>query len=194
MNISSFKLTFFLSVILSAFSNAPAAEPVCAVVSNGPTVWLPLDGNAQDIITGTQSLLSGSPAFVSGRVGQGLSFDRSDDSARIPASSALDIGAGSGATVEMWINPSDVNGQMAVVEWSQPDGAQLGLHIFTGVFGSGSLFANLIDTTPFRYSSWPNRSAAFFSSASIAARRFTIARSACRTRSSATSGVNRPSM
>lgn len=147
MKTYAFKLAALASVIVSTIHSGYSADPVCASISTGPTVWLPLNSAADDTVSGNPSVLSGGPAFVAGKVGGALAFDQLDDAVRVPASAALDIGAGSGATVEMWLSLGDINAQMAVVEWSEPDGAQLGLHLFTGVFGAGSIFANLIDVS-----------------------------------------------
>lgn len=141
------KLAALASVIVSTITCATTAAPTCVSLSQGPAVWLQLDSNANDYVTGNSSVLGGGPAFVAGKVGNALSFDRIDDAVWVPASTSLDIGSGPGATVEMWLNVADVNAQMAVVEWSETNGSQLGLHLSTGVFGSGSIFANLIDTT-----------------------------------------------
>ncbi len=141
------KLAGVLSFLVLAVSDGISADPVCALLAQGPTVWLPLNSNADDLVSGNPSALSGGPTFVAGKVGGALAFDKVDDAVRVPASGALDIGSGAGATVEMWMSVGDINAQMAVVEWSEADGAQLGLHLFTGVFGPGSIFANLIDVS-----------------------------------------------
>ena len=125
----------------------PPSQTNCVLAVAGLSAWLPLEGNAEDVIGGGLGILNGSPAFVAGKVAQGLRFDGQDDFVRLPASAATDIGAGSGVTIEMWINPQQLNSSAALVEWSPSTGSAVGLHLFAAQLSPGSLYANLIDTS-----------------------------------------------
>ena len=134
-----------VACLLGLATNA-FADTNCVPPAIGLTIWLPFDGNALDEINGGLATLNGSPAFSSGKVAQGLQFDGVDDAVRLSASPTLDVGAGSGATIELWIKPQQVSSPAAVLEWSAVSGSQLGLHLFTGNGGFGTLYANLVDT------------------------------------------------
>ena len=61
----------------------PCSPPPAGLVS-----WWPLDGNALDAKGGNSGVLSGGPVFTSGKVGQAMIFDFSNDHVRVPASAA----------------------------------------------------------------------------------------------------------
>src|SRR5512138_2269192 len=124
---------------LTALS-APGAE--CVTPPEGLALWLPLDADANDVVTGQEGVTSGLPSFLAAKVSQGLAFDGTDDAIRLSASPAVDIGEGTGLTLEMWMKSQDVTSPMTLLEWSGPEGSQLGLHFVTSVLGSGNLFAN----------------------------------------------------
>jgi hypothetical protein len=132
---------------ISATLTLNHAPPVtdCLSAPSGLVAWWPLDGNAGDIAGSNPGNPAGSPVFADGKVRVGLRFDGGDDSVRVPASAALDIGAGAGLTVEMWLSPAGLDSPRALLEWSTTTGPEPGFHLFTSVFAPGSLFANLID-------------------------------------------------
>jgi hypothetical protein len=119
--------------------------PVCAPAPAGLVAWWPLEGNAADV-TGTASgTILGNPAFVPAKVRQGMNFDKIDDAIRIPASTALDVGMGEGFTIELWIKIEDPTTSQPILEWNDGVG-HLGLNLWTGFAGEGSLSANIVDT------------------------------------------------
>lgn len=125
-----------------------ASAQTCIPPPNGLVSWWPLDGNADDIQDGNPATFFGTPGFVKGKVGQALQLDGIFDYAMVPASVNLDVGAGSGLTIEGWINPFDVSGGRPIVEWSAGAGATYpGLHLWVGVVNPGELFANLVTLT-----------------------------------------------
>ena len=126
--------------------SAIAVDPPCAPPPDGLRAWFPFEQSGVDVVSGSNATLLGLPAFSSGRVGQGLRFDGVDDAARLSASSALDLGAGPGLTVEMWLNPQRLDSPMSLLEWSSTTGPEPGLHLYASVNGAGTLFANLTDT------------------------------------------------
>src|SRR6516225_7620918 len=82
---------------------ATCAPPVSGIVS-----WWPGEGNALDI-QGTNNGTFTNPIFSAGEVGQAFSFDGSGNNVRIPASASMNVGAGSGMTIEAWVYSTDNN-------------------------------------------------------------------------------------
>jgi len=90
--------------------------------------------------TGLQ--LTGNPVFAEGKVGRSLQFDGVNDQALAPASPGLDVGTADGFSIETWVNPAHVTMQ-PIAEWTL--GTSGAVHFWIGVYGSGSIFANLVD-------------------------------------------------
>jgi hypothetical protein len=63
--------------------------------------------------------------FAEGQIGRAFSFNGTSSTIRIPASPALDLGAGSGFTLMAWIKPKDINGLHPILAWSDYGGLQL---------------------------------------------------------------------
>ena len=135
---------FWLEARLIRQSNPPSPpETNCVAAPTGLVAWWPFNGSAQDAIGSASLQLSGEPAFVPGKVNQALRFDGTNDEAVAPASPALDVGAGEGFSIEAWVNPVHVTMQ-PLVEWSLPSGSA-GVHFWLGVYGQGSIYANVVD-------------------------------------------------
>jgi hypothetical protein len=110
------------------------------------------EGNADDAAGENNGVLEGDVGFAPGKAGQGFLFNNENVYIKIPASSSLDVGAGNGLTIELWISPTDVSIQHPLVEFdSSTPGGVVGAFIWisTGGFGGGPgcLIANLNDTT-----------------------------------------------
>lgn len=113
---------------------------------SGIAAWWPAEGNAVDIINGNNGILEGGLDFAPGEVGQAFNFTNADEDVVVPASSSLDVGAGSGFTLEAWVNCSDVASLNPLFEWNVGDGTTYwGVHFYVGAAGSGSLYANIVD-------------------------------------------------
>jgi len=71
---------------------------------------------------------------------------------QVPASPSLNVGLGSGFTIEVWVNPTTLNLQ-ELCEWNQNTGgptgaAQIGAHMEINESpGDGSFWGNIVDTT-----------------------------------------------
>jgi hypothetical protein len=99
--------------------------------------WWSAEGNAQDRIGGHNGTLQGGVTFEAGEVGQAFAFHSPTSAVRIAASAALDVGAGDGMTVELWINPDDVTQPAPLVEWN--NGTNLfGAHFWVFANQAGS--------------------------------------------------------
>lgn len=92
--------------------------------------------------------LVGGPVFAAGKVGDALQFDYSNDAMRVPANPALDVGQGSGFTIEGWIKSDELTVQHPIVEWNNDVGG-IGAHFWTSHLGFdgriASLIANIVD-------------------------------------------------
>ena len=135
----------------SAPTNTPppaaTATPACFVYPAGLVGWWPMDGNGADKRNNNDARVF-EGTFVPGKVGQALQFSASGPSyAMVNASPGLDVGLGSGFTIDVWVNPTTNTGFQALVEWnrgpSNPAGAQpYGVHLW--LFNQpGQLFANI---------------------------------------------------
>jgi hypothetical protein len=122
--------------------------PVCDAAPSGLVSWWRGESDAVDNLGVNSGFLQGGMAFANGQVGQAFSFNGTDADVKIPASASLNVGAGNGLTVDLWINPNDVSSQRPLIEWNS------GTHdahfwiatpISSGGTGPGSLYANLID-------------------------------------------------
>jgi hypothetical protein len=122
-------------------------DATCVSAAPGLVSWWPAEGDGLDRFSGNNAVLQGSTGFASGESGQGFSFDGTNSYISVAASPLLDVGSGSGLTIECWIKPADVSTGHAMVEWNNGAGT-VGTHFWTSVAGYGgvgSLFANFMD-------------------------------------------------
>jgi hypothetical protein len=128
----------------------PLPGPTCAPQPTGAAAWYPGNGTAEDVQGGNHGTLHGGAAFTKGgKVGAAFLLDGADDFVLVPASNGLDVGAGGGLTVELWIKPSDFSHYRPLVEWN--NGGAYGTHFWMNVLwggshGPGALYGNLVDT------------------------------------------------
>lgn len=123
----------------------------CAPQPSGAVAWYPGNGTAEDVQGGNHGTLQGGAAFTKGgKVGSAFLLDGVDDFISVPASNSLNVGAGGGLTVELWIKPSDLGQWRPLVEWN--NGSAYGAHFwmnvnYGGSLGPGALYGNLVDTS-----------------------------------------------
>ncbi|HTD86258.1 MAG TPA: LamG-like jellyroll fold domain-containing protein, partial [Candidatus Binatia bacterium] len=89
----------------------------CSTAPAGLVGWWPGNGSAQEVIAGRDGRLAGGTAFASGRVSTAFSFDGINDAVHVAANPALDVGLGSGLTIEFWVNPVDITRSGRMVSW-----------------------------------------------------------------------------
>lgn len=113
--------------------------PPCLAPPSGLVSWWPAEGNANDIVGINNGTVSGTIVYTNGMVGQAFKFDGVSGYIPVPASGSLNVGAGSGFTIEGWVNydPNVNNGPL--VEWDSSSAA--GVH-FWPIHG---LYANIKD-------------------------------------------------
>jgi hypothetical protein len=120
----------------------------CVEPPAGLVGWWPGNGNAKDIIGGNHGIFS-EAMYAAGKVGLAFGFDRSGNHIRVPSATILDLGRGTGLTIEAWINPADLSIEAPIVEWGSDSG--FGAHFHGNVHRQhgvqpGYLFANIFDT------------------------------------------------
>src|ERR1035437_3298617 len=132
-------------VILAALAAAtPQTQgSSCTPPPAGLVGWWSGESNAHDIVGGNNGSPVGNLGYTNGVAGQAFVFDESTSYISVPASPSLDIGTGSGITIECWIKP-DAGVNAPVIEWDSAttDGLQLWV-----ANGNTLLFANIEDTS-----------------------------------------------
>ncbi len=91
------------------------------------------EGNGKDSIGGNNARIMGHVTFEAGKVGRAFGLDGHSAYLKVPASPALDVGAGKGMTITAWIRPSAFgetpgNGARGpIIEWDSEssDGVQI---------------------------------------------------------------------
>jgi MBG domain-containing protein/concanavalin A-like lectin/glucanase superfamily protein/YDG domain-containing protein/Big-like domain-containing protein len=121
----------------------------CVLAPSGLVSWWKGNGNSLDGSNTNNATMANPSSFAIGKNGQAFSFDGFNDYLTIPASTSLNVGAATGNsfTLTAWIKPEDIINQQPLFEWS---GGQTGVHFWTSVpggSGSGSLYANIADTS-----------------------------------------------
>lgn len=122
-------------------SNAKAATS-CVAPPDGLVAWWRAEGDARDSVT-QQVPERSKVTYQSGYTGNAFDFTSYDSTVKVSASKSLDVGAGSGLTIELWINPANVQGKTPLVEWNNGQG--WGVHFWISD-QPGQLFANIFDT------------------------------------------------
>jgi hypothetical protein len=125
----------------------------CVPPAFGINAWWTGDGDGGDFLGNNSGTLHNGLTFGNGVAGQSFLFDGFDDYMSVAASPSLDVGTGSGMTLECWINPADTNNTHMMFEWNDGNGnvgAQF-CHSDSGIGGLGAFFANLVDTSGFNH-------------------------------------------
>jgi Concanavalin A-like lectin/glucanases superfamily/Immunoglobulin domain/Bacterial Ig domain len=137
-------------------TNSPSAAltviaPVCDPPPSGLVDWWQGEGNANDSFgTNNGSLING-VTFTNGEVGRAFSFNGTSDYVSISASPTLDVGQGSGLTLEAWIRPADLSQRRPLLEWNNSSPTMtFGVHFWVSQGppygpGVGCLYANIED-------------------------------------------------
>ena len=109
------------------------------------------EGDGNDLAGGNNATLT-DISFADGKAGRAFVFNGSNAKIRVPTSPSLNVGLGDGLTIEVWINPANLNLQ-EICEWNRNDGvpygaAQIGTHMeINESAGDGSLWGNIVDTS-----------------------------------------------
>jgi subtilisin-like proprotein convertase family protein len=106
------------------------------------------ESNTVDSIGNNPGVPGSALAYGSAEVGRGFLLNSTNAYITAPASSTLNVGTGSGLTLDAWIDPNNVIAFHPLFEWNQGTiGGGVGVNLWIGrVPGdSGILFANVID-------------------------------------------------
>jgi|GEM_PF-3288136 len=146
-------LTAFSRTTLASFLFAlslAAAQANCTPPPPGLVGWWKGEGDGSDVLGNSPGSLLGGTVTSVGKVGQAFQFDGVNDSVRIPAGAAINVGTADGFTVECWINPADVSVRQPIAEWN--NGANTwGVHFHVDPLsfgaGPGALYANIVTSS-----------------------------------------------
>ncbi len=148
-NIRKWLVVSIFAAVATAFSSK--AQPTCTPAPSGLVSWWQAEGNGLDSAGGNTAyapVLPGGVTFGPGEVGQGFQLNGTNAYLMVPASPSLNIGTGSGITMEGWIKVSSVDGLHPIAEWYSDVRDVLGVQFWinSSPFESGGLLAVLIDT------------------------------------------------
>ncbi len=120
----------------------------CAPAPSGLVSWWPAEGNANDV-AGTNNGTPQNTTYTNGEVRQAFVFNGSSSLIMVPASSSLNVGLGSGFTIEAWVNPAGatLNNLQSLMEWNVGSGSGIGAQLGMSGGFDGDLYANIMDTT-----------------------------------------------
>jgi len=128
-------------------SNATLTVLACDPAPSGIVSWWAGEGNALDNVGINNGALEGSLGFAPGKIGQAFCFNHANEDVKMLASQSLNVGVGSGFTLEAWVNCFNVVSLNPIFEWNLGDGkTQWGVHFHIGADGPGSLYANVVDS------------------------------------------------
>lgn len=128
---------------LNDFQELPSLTfrgPICTAPVPGIVAWWRGENDATDS-AGSNDGVSSNIFYITGEVGQAFNF--TGGNVRIPATPALDVGKGSGFSLEAWVNPRDRSSR-PLFEWAT-NGVS-GVHLWINFGASGTLYANIFDT------------------------------------------------
>jgi hypothetical protein len=135
----------FLGLLLANLLVGGARGQSCTPRPPGLVSWWQGEGNAFDFLELNNGQLQGSVAFPPGETGQAFSFNGANADVMVPASASLDVGAGGGVTIDLWVNPTTLNEQ-PFLEWNMGDFQAhfwMSAPVSSGGAGAGCLFADL---------------------------------------------------
>ena len=149
---NAYQGTQFLALANGVISNniptVPGGKYTLNYAYRGPGIvsWWRGENNALDSSGGNNGVLTSGGTYGPGEVGSTFILNGSGGYVQVPANPSLNVGLGSGFTIETWINPSNLNPE-AIAEWNDSAG-NIGAHLFISESSAGSgpvgcLYANL---------------------------------------------------
>lgn len=144
---------FILAICLRTAAQSPACTPPPA----GLVGWWAGENNAVDNVGGNNGTLINGASFTTGEVGNAFEFDGNSFVLINPSAPGnLDIGEGSGLTIECWINPTTISSTVGMLTTFENqlgawDGYNAGVQIIVNGIPNhgpfpGCLGVNVVDT------------------------------------------------
>ncbi len=140
--------------------NKTPVNAECTPTPAGLVAWWPGEGNLYDCIGTNNGIASSGLTYTNGEVGSACAMNSYNSYFHVPASPALNVGAGDGLTIETWIKPSTVNGLQPIVEWNDEVGQAIGVQFWIGQYpwSQGVLCASFLETNVNNYIQVPSPS------------------------------------
>jgi hypothetical protein len=134
------------SLNASSVRNLLIRVPEFAAADSSLVSWWPANGSAKDIAD-TNNLTLTNVSFAPGKVGTAFQFNGADAFGVVQPGPSLNV---TSFSLDLWMNPADVNVRRPVIEYSSPTGP-LGVSIWLGVSSNnvvtpGALYVNFRDT------------------------------------------------
>jgi hypothetical protein len=119
--------------------------PACRSYPIGMVSWWTAESDALDRADTNHGTLQGGLSFSAGKVGQAFNFNGTNANLLVPASASLNAGTNNGISMDLWINPADLQ-ERPLAEWNS-SGFQtmfwMSRPAASGVGGPGSLYIDL---------------------------------------------------
>ncbi len=130
-------------------SKTVKAHFISTPIPAGVVSWWRAENNALDTIGNNNGALINGVSFATGEVGQAFNFTATTQQVKVNSSPTLNVGPGSGMTIEAWIKPTDLT-ERPIAEWNNGSASGWGAHFwsstsFSGLGGPGCLYTNLKD-------------------------------------------------
>jgi hypothetical protein len=152
------RLSVFSWIVALAFALQPGvpgwSHAECVQAPEGIVAWWPAEDNADDIVDGNDGVVVGGTTFEEGEVGEAFRFSSgATGRVEVPASEGIDVGTGSGLTIELWVNPDSNAAREPLIEWNRQSGTlNWGVHLWLATSNldamprPGNVYVNLVDT------------------------------------------------
>jgi hypothetical protein len=143
-----------LALIFAVGLLAPVpANAVCLEAPDNLVAWWPGEGDASDVVGQNHGELQGGATIGDGKAGQAFHIDGTSQSVLVPATTELNVGTGSGLTLELWVNPDSNAAREPVIEWNRNSGTpNWGVHLWLATSNldltprPGNVYANVVDS------------------------------------------------
>jgi hypothetical protein len=142
-------LRIAVAVMLCVLGLSANAQSTCTPPPAGLVSWWRADFDANDQVGGNNGVLLSTTTFGPGEVGNAFQLDGISAGVEVPAATSLNVGQGSGLTVEAWVNTVYAANGQPVVEWNDyQNSGSFGVQLWVGhpSHSPGYFFANLVDT------------------------------------------------
>jgi choice-of-anchor C domain-containing protein len=125
--------------------------PFASTSASGLVAWWKAENNYLDSVGANHGAPVNGAGFTLGEVGTAFNFNGVNQYVLAQATPSLDVGLGSGFTIEGWVNPTSLVGMRPVTEFERVLGtannANVACDFYVSLTGNpGMLYANIVDT------------------------------------------------